>query len=377
MGGGFSSSAAGVAGPVTGGASSLGGGSGGFHPIGPGASVPAGMPHDIYPGITHFTDTLFAIPREFRRHESLLKEVDGKSWALEERLPVVLGEAGRRIMEPAKNGVRPAEEETAEGRVSFFIYISDRLVEWCADVCFQTAGQAELPEVTARRQLFQQIRNTLSDLLPTMDEKNHVARNANKELKKQMQRLETAYTHAKGEISEETRLGNLNHWAYSNKATAKAAGTERPRRDATNRDRHADHEPAPPRKQRRNQADPDDDARVRRAPAAKGKVVDAAVAVETGGPAKRRKVEKPPPAAAMSTAMERTTSTNTNRGGAKDTDTAKRRNRAPNTVAATTQRKRYVWISFSYHYLKEEFVQKVRTWEDEDEGFLVLRISLD
>jgi hypothetical protein len=67
-------------------------------------------PHGIYPGITHFTDTISAIPREFRRHESLLKEVDGKSWALEERLPVFVSAAAERVMMPAKNGERPGEE---------------------------------------------------------------------------------------------------------------------------------------------------------------------------------------------------------------------------------------------------------------------------
>ena len=110
-GGGSFSSASGVPGAVG------VGGAGGFQPVGHGAG---GMPHDVYPGITHFTDTMFAIPRELRRHESLFKEVDGKSWALEEKLPAVLGEIGKRIMEPAKNGVRPAEEETAFGKgVSF------------------------------------------------------------------------------------------------------------------------------------------------------------------------------------------------------------------------------------------------------------------
>lgn len=44
--------------------------------------VPAGF----YPALTHFTDAITALPREFRRHNSLLKEVDAKAWALEENL---------------------------------------------------------------------------------------------------------------------------------------------------------------------------------------------------------------------------------------------------------------------------------------------------
>lgn len=42
--------------------------------------------HGLYPALTHFTDAVTALPREFRRHNSLLKEVDAKAWALEENL---------------------------------------------------------------------------------------------------------------------------------------------------------------------------------------------------------------------------------------------------------------------------------------------------
>lgn len=44
------------------------------------------IPHGFYPAITHFTDAIAALPREFRRHNSLLKEVDAKAWALEDNL---------------------------------------------------------------------------------------------------------------------------------------------------------------------------------------------------------------------------------------------------------------------------------------------------
>ena len=44
------------------------------------------IPHGFYPALTHFTDAITALPREFRRHNSLLKEVDAKAWALEENL---------------------------------------------------------------------------------------------------------------------------------------------------------------------------------------------------------------------------------------------------------------------------------------------------
>jgi hypothetical protein len=42
--------------------------------------------HGLYPALTHFTDAVSALPREFRRHNSLLKEVDAKAWTLEDNL---------------------------------------------------------------------------------------------------------------------------------------------------------------------------------------------------------------------------------------------------------------------------------------------------
>lgn len=50
----------------------------------------APVPHGFYPALTHFTDAITALPREFRRHNSLLKEVDAKAWALEENLNKLL-----------------------------------------------------------------------------------------------------------------------------------------------------------------------------------------------------------------------------------------------------------------------------------------------
>lgn len=47
----------------------------------------------IYPAITHFSDAISALPRDFQRHASLLKEVDSKAWRLEEVLSRQLTQA--------------------------------------------------------------------------------------------------------------------------------------------------------------------------------------------------------------------------------------------------------------------------------------------
>lgn len=222
--------------------------------------------------------------------------------------------------------------------------------------------------------MFQNIRSTLSDLLGTIDEKNHVARNANMALKKDVARLDAAYPYVQREVSDEARLGSLTHWAYLNKPAAKAnTGNERPRRETagTNHQRgtvHHDadaHEPKrepTTRRQRRNQVDHDADE-LRAPPSRKGKsgpkgraAADSehnAVAGSAANPTtKRRKVDTSQ-AVATAAAMERSVSAATNttsRGAAKDlaaAETGKKRTRAPNAGTAGA-RKRYDTNMFLY-----------------------------
>lgn len=207
----------------------------------------------------------------------------------------------------------------------------------------------------------------------TADEKNHVLTNANEELDRQLFRIDTVFPYISGEISEETRLGSLTHWAYSNKSAAKEARTtnERPRREAAKQDLAALHEAeaasrsearreaVQARKQRRGHHDSDfDETRPgRKGAAAKARAgAGADHGAETGlgiagtatAPTKRRKVERPQPVQ-TGVAMERSVSgvTSTGRANSKDAPTAETKKRARATNAPTTNgRKRYVWIVY-------------------------------
>ncbi|OJD15589.1 hypothetical protein AJ78_04179 [Emergomyces pasteurianus Ep9510] len=320
----------------------LGGGSGAS--AGLESSGAHNVPHGLYPAITHFTDAITALPKEFRRHASLLKEVDGKAWALEEALAKQLD---------AATASTPYAKLMQGGGVP-----SKELIDY------------DSPEALARRKIFFDLRSTLSDLMITTDEKNHVLWNANNELEKQVRRINTTFPYVEGEISEEARLGSLTHWAYSNKTVTKTPGntSERPRREtASTRDQNlaaalegdARREGAS-RKHRRNHADVDgEDGRVpsRKTTVGKGRggetptngniLIGAGGAVATSAaPAKRRRVEKPQPTAtATATGMERSASTTTNtgagRGPLKDasaTDVVKKRIRAPNANPAGRKR---------------------------------------
>lgn len=227
---------------------------------------------------------------------------------------------------------------------------------------------AESQESRHRRLLFDRIRRSLTDLMMTADEKNHVITNANDELDHQLFRLKTVYPYISGEVSEEARLGSLTHWAYTNRAAAKPVTTanERPRREAASGHSHfvqSLHDPEgvthrsearrePSRKQRRNHADLDsDDIRTvtqRKGGAGKARANagdNADSGLSTSAPKRRKVVEKPTPVHTGGTAMERSVSAVTNNGRAASKDSlnaeAKKRVRAPNAVSSAG-RKRYL-----------------------------------
>ncbi|KAI2284999.1 hypothetical protein LOZ03_006655, partial [Ophidiomyces ophidiicola] len=296
----------------------------------------------LYPGIHHFTDAIDALPREFRRHTSLLNEVDGKAFVLEAQLPILLQNAAELLSSPfpVMNGL---EGTSLKG------FQEDVL-------------RTEQPEKsTARRQTFQNIRNTLNDLLPTMDEKNHVTRNAYLSLRKDMNRLEMIYPFVEKEVSDEARLGSRTHWAYLTKPAKPTgpSGSERPRREVATREhrdaaqdestqRETRRETTGVRKPRRTQAEIEaDESRSRKtnynaksragAPAEFSQVDQTAIIAPVP---KRRRVEKPPPTPTFAV-MERSASVATNTGagrsGVKESpapESGKRRARAQNAAAS-------------------------------------------
>ncbi|KAL3443061.1 hypothetical protein BJX65DRAFT_210781 [Aspergillus insuetus] len=309
---------------------------------------PPPVPHGFYPALTHFTDAITALPREFRRHNSLLKEVDAKAWALEENLLQLL-----KASSESQSAPYPSNPAPVIGGV-----IREDLLP--TDI----SRTPESPESKSRRVLFDRVRHTLSDLMLTADEKNHVISNANDELDRQIMRLDSIFPFIAGEISEEARLGSLNHWAYSNRNAPKTTTSERPRREAaSNKDlvhalqeaeavsRSEARREAVLARRRRAHADSDlEEARAagtrkgqsnkNRIPADHGSLGHSQSVTGSSGQAKRRKVERPANVEAGA-AMERSASGAgaSVRGGAKEaTDVVKKRPRAPNANAAARKR---------------------------------------
>ena len=196
----------------------------------------------FFPAITHFTDSIAALPKEMVRHYTMLKEVDAKIYGPEE----VLGQlvtAARKAPIPPRT-IAPLEQAKDDS----ILYtdaahsVSGSTAEEAPAVGAPQGEAASQPEERtnhdrtdlSRRKLFYNLRMVMGEMLMTLDEKNHVMSTAVEGLDKQLARCESSYPHIENEISEEARYGSLNHWAYTDKTAEKKGTTagERTRREA-------------------------------------------------------------------------------------------------------------------------------------------------
>ena len=195
------------------------------------APVPAipTEPAGFYPAITHFTDAITALPRDYRRHTSLLKEVDAKAWAPEESLQKLLHSC---------LAAKPSREETANS-ASVLASIAGSVAEDAENTTSAVADNGSVHSTSTadaskavRRELFGNLRHNLMIMMVTMDEKNHVINNANEELSRHLRRLNGSFPSIADEVSEEARLGSLKHWAYFETNPVRRGGTHVDRRQA-------------------------------------------------------------------------------------------------------------------------------------------------
>ena len=267
----------------------------------------------FFPAITHFTDSITALPKEMIRHYTMLKEVDAKIYGPEEKLGQLLN-AGLKMPGP-----NPAE---AGAEIGMLIYVPTMPI-------MQSRSRTDLfnaeplPEPHhpdfdhprfARQKQFFEMRREMAGLLLTLDEKNHVMNTAIDGLEKQLKRCQSSYPHIEDEISEEARLGSMTHWAYNTEKPTEKKGMmagERTRRavnhfgadgDVTAIRSEARRDAIAARKGRNATFDSDfDDTKAHSKKAQNGskgrKSGDAAyglgISHAAGPPSKRRKMEKP------------------------------------------------------------------------------------
>ncbi|KIV83179.1 hypothetical protein PV11_05229 [Exophiala sideris] len=192
--------------------------------------IPSNEPLGMYPAITHFADAIAALPREFRRHNSLLKEADAKAWALEESL--------QKILQQCVADTRTTTYDTipAQSMVGGEDAVNNSEVHSVAGASFDNASLASAlsadPASAQRRQQYYNLRQNLMSIMVTMDEKNHVINTANEEVARHIRRMDRVWPHIGDELSEEARLGSLKHWAYTDINPVKKPTAPTTRREA-------------------------------------------------------------------------------------------------------------------------------------------------
>ncbi|KAI9838285.1 MAG: hypothetical protein M1819_005553 [Sarea resinae] len=195
----------------------------------------------FFPAITHFTDSITALPKEIIRHFTLLKEVDAKACGPEETLGQLVEAALKMPAPPRKPQpsselqiTNAADSQTGSGVASPTVNGGHPFQQAVAGPSQAFDENADL----ARRQLFLNLRYLVSEMLMTLDEKNHVISTATEALSRQLARVDSSFPYIDNEVSEEAQKGSLMHWAYADKLAAIASGAnnEKSRRDvaATN-----------------------------------------------------------------------------------------------------------------------------------------------
>lgn len=197
--------------------------------------APSVQEHGFYPAITHFTDAIAALPREFRRHTSLLKEVDAKAWAPEAHLQTLLAACvtAKPPIDPQTDIQSTREPTTARSGPSLQPFDADGNAVPAVDHPSAASAQSHLDlHSFEQRRLFYHLRGTLTEMMVSMDEKNHLINSANEDISRHLKRLTSIYPHIAGEVSEEARLGSLRHWAYVENRPPTRANVASSRREA-------------------------------------------------------------------------------------------------------------------------------------------------
>lgn len=200
----------------------------------------AEQPIDIFPGVTHFADAITALPRELVRHFTLLKEVDAKIFAPEESLFQMIDAA----LETPLPDTAPSPNHDASTNTdlnsapmsaqnsSTGVVVNGHSVPQ-PSIDGSTAPSVFDPSNLPRRQLFRQTALKISEMLVSLEEKNHVISTANEALQKQLDRVDDIWPYLASEFSEEAKWGSDTHWAYPENRAARAQHTqaERTRRE--------------------------------------------------------------------------------------------------------------------------------------------------
>ncbi|KAI9798131.1 MAG: hypothetical protein M1835_004220 [Candelina submexicana] len=202
----------------------------------------------FFPAITHFTNSISAFPKEIIKHFTLLKEVDAKAYGPDEALGHLVEAALNAPAPPRKQTISYTQASEAPAISGGTNNQTTSGILPKGNAPGSQASQAD-PESTSqlqpadddstlpRRHLFLNLRLVLTEMLMTLDEKNHVISTATDAMNKQLARINSSFPYIENEISEEARLGSTTHWANPKPLVDKPTTTtanERSRREPRN-----------------------------------------------------------------------------------------------------------------------------------------------
>ncbi|KAK0386402.1 hypothetical protein NLU13_6239 [Sarocladium strictum] len=188
------------------------------------------QPIDIFPAVTHFADTMTALPKELVRHFTLLKEVDAKIFGPEEQLFKLVAAATKPPPTLVHNNGNNAVSGTAGTTTGSNAVPGQGQLTMVGDGENGFPSTFELANLP-RQQLLRQTSFKIHEMLVSLEEKNHVLSTANDALQKQLTRIEDVWPYLEDEFSDEAKWGSTTHWAYPENRTGKSSHAERTRRD--------------------------------------------------------------------------------------------------------------------------------------------------
>ncbi|CAD0088508.1 unnamed protein product [Aureobasidium vineae] len=197
-------------------------------------------PPGFFPAVQYFADLIAALPREVQRHITLMKEVEAKVYGPTEALKFLTSSILNKPAPLSRNQPSSPRLLSFTAPPSATASLAGSVINGNQPTTFDQRVQDDLESQQderadhARRSEFQSLRHVIGNMIANLDEKNVVMAEANRALAQQLARLDSVMPHIEIEISEESRLGSLTHWAYQDNRAKKQTTTsqnERNRRD--------------------------------------------------------------------------------------------------------------------------------------------------
>ncbi|KAI5200212.1 hypothetical protein E4T38_06636 [Aureobasidium subglaciale] len=197
-------------------------------------------PPGFFPAVQYFADSIAALPREVQRHITLMKEVEAKVYGPTEALKFLTSSILNKPAPLSRNQPSSPRLLSFTAPPSATASLAGSVINGNQPATFDQRVQDDLESQQdeqadhARRSEFQSLRHVIGNMITNLDEKNVVMAEANRALAQQLARLDSVMPEIENEISEESRLGSLTHWAYQDNRAKKQTATtqnERNRRD--------------------------------------------------------------------------------------------------------------------------------------------------